>query len=167
MRIPTTRWGLFDAYVVVGWVFLFRLRFPLGAWSWPALRAWFHPWLVVGGGYLLLTLLSPGPPLHQDILAWLVFQGIVVGPTEEILFRGLIQTTLNRVIGRTLGRLRWGTIVAAFAFGLAHLANLLYQPLTDTLGQIAFATVVGGFSATTMIGHRISGAPPYFIVSLI
>ena len=135
---------------VGGWVLIFRLRFPLGGLSWQALRGWFGPWFIVGGLYLLLALVSPGPPLRHAILAGLIFQGVVVGPTEEVLFRGLIQTTLNRVIGGAIpfGRLRWGTIVAALTFGLAHLASLPHQSLGDTLAQVAFAAVVG-----LVLGH--------------
>jgi|GEM_PF-2711105 len=150
--------GIATAYLTHGWylaivgfwVLVLGRRFPVGRLSCQSLRGWFRPWLVVGGLDLLLTLASPGPPLRQAVLPTLAFQGVVVGPAEEFLFRGLMQTALNHAMprpGPPLG-LRRGTLWAALAFGLLHLGNLWYQPLGVTLEQGLFAFVVG-----LVLGH--------------
>ncbi len=97
---------------IVGfWVWILGRRFPLGRLSRQGLSGWFRPWILVGTLYLVLVLLSPGPPAHHAIVSLLIFQGVVVGPTEELLFRGLIQTAMNHSImaSPVWGSLRLGT----------------------------------------------------------
>lgn len=136
--------------IVSLWVVVFRQRFSIGRFTGGSLRGWLLPWIIVGGLNLVLDLQGAGLVVHRDVLAWIVFEGLVVGVAEEWLFRGLIQTTLNRVIGGAgvLGRLRWGTIIAALIFGLSHLGNLTVQPLGETLQQGMFATIIG-----VILGH--------------
>ncbi len=136
---------------IVGfWVWILGRRFPLGRLSRQGLSGWFRPWILVGTLYLVLVLLSPGPPAHHAIVSLLIFQGVVVGPTEELLFRGLIQTAMNHSImaSPVWGSLRLGTIGTALVFGLAHVGNLWYQPLSLTIGQASFAFVIG-----LILGH--------------
>ncbi len=132
------------------WVLVFRQQFPIGRLTRQSLRGWFGPWIIVGGLNLIIALQGSGLKVHHAVIAWLVFEGIVVGPVEELLFRGLIQTTLNRVIGgeRLFGRIRWGTILATLTFGLAHLANLSHQSLGVTIQQVIFAMITG-----LVLGH--------------
>lgn len=131
--------------IVTVWVFVFRQRFPVGRLTRQSLRGWFGPWIIVGGLNLIIALQGSRLAVHHAVIAWLVFEGIVVGPVEEWLFRGVVQTTLNRVIGGAglFGRIRWGTIVATLTFGLVHLANLSHQSLSVTLQQVIFATLTG------------------------
>ena len=70
------------------------------------------------------------------LIAELVFLAVAVGPTEDLLFRGLIQTGLHRSMGL------WGTVIGALLFGLFHLINLGYQPLGATLQQVFTAIVI-------------------------
>ncbi len=130
--------------IVAFWVFVFRQRFPVGRLSWRSLHGWLGPWIIVGGLNLLIDL-QGADAVHHAVLAWLIFEGVVVGPVEELLFRGLIQTSLNRVMGGAglFGRIRWGTIVAALTFGFAHLVNVSHQSLGATLQQVAFAALIG------------------------
>lgn len=58
----------------------------------------------------------------------LIFYGIFLGPGEEILFRGFIESRLNQSFPGSwifFGvRWGWGVIMSAFFFGLFHLLNL-------------------------------------------
>jgi len=46
---------------------------------------------------------------------------IIVGPCEEILFRGFMQRGLVRVVGD-----RWGILITAFLFAIIHLVALVF-----------------------------------------
>jgi membrane protease YdiL (CAAX protease family) len=140
------------AAIALVWFFLLDRRFPIGKFDNRALR----PWYVVALILILLNLgeavaSPPGAgtrlPNRLTLLGELVFAALVVGPTEELLFRGLIQTSLNRSIGASMAikrwRLRWGTIGAAVAFGLFHLINLGHQGLGATLEQVFAAVLIG------------------------
>ena len=96
-------------------------------------------------------------PDLPKLTAQLVFLAFVVGPTEELLFRGLIQTALNGphpapLRGRGNGpargegwRVQRGTVIGAILFGLFHLINLAYQSVGSTLQQVLTAFVIGLF----------------------
>lgn len=90
--------------------------------------------------------LTPG-----SIGAWLLFEGIVVGPTEEIPFRGLLQTFLMQ---RTSGRVRFwkydlhvAGVVLALLFALAHLTSFWTESLSVAIGQQIYAFAFGIFYA--------------------
>jgi membrane protease YdiL (CAAX protease family) len=137
------------AAIALGWFFLLGRRFPIGSLK-RRMRPWYIAALVLIAVNVAETLgsLPVAKPslLHSlpTLLAELVFLALVVGPTEEMLFRGLIQTGLNASLGvRSLWRLRWGTVIAALLFGLFHFINLAYQPLGTTLLQVFTAIVIG------------------------
>ncbi len=90
---------------------------------------------------------------------------LVVGPGEELLFRGVIQTRLDQAFGRPWrvfgADLGWGWVIASCLFGLAHLlspaafghggwalwttvAGLLFGYLRAKSGSIVASTVVHG-----------------------
>src|SRR5207244_10654079 len=64
-----------------------------------------------------------------------------------LLFRGVIQTSLNRSIHAAMRwrgwRLPLGTLFAAVLFGLFHLVNIGFQPLAATLDQVAVGIALG------------------------
>ena len=72
----------------------------------------------------------------------ILFNGILVGVSEEFLFRGQIQTGLNNSIKSTvhIGRvnLRLGTILATVAFAGFHFANL-----PNLLFALIFGLLIG------------------------
>jgi membrane protease YdiL (CAAX protease family) len=139
------------AVIALAWYFWLGRRFPVGALARRELLPWSVLWLVAVALNTLLafsapldTVRLPAPPL---LAADLLLVALVVGPTEEAVFRGLVQTGINgslhrelRVLGLTL---RWGTVLAAVVFGLSHLVNLSYQALGPTVGQVLTATVIG------------------------
>ena len=110
----------------------------------------------------------PRPVTTANILGNLTFQWIVVGLSEETMFRGLIQTYLMRNLE---GRVRFhghdlhmGTVVGAVIWGLFHFINILIMPLGPVLLTVALTIVAGllmgyayqetGSLLTTMIVHN-------------
>jgi uncharacterized protein len=82
-----------------------------------------------------------------NITGWLVFEFVYVGFTEEIPFRGLLQTFLMQ---RTTGRIRIGKydmhaagVVLAVLFALAHAGNFWTRPLWAALAQQGYAIALG------------------------
>ena len=76
-----------------------------------------------------------------DVILGLMLSAIVIGPLlEEVLFRGLLQTWLLTVFGRS-GAGRWATLgVAAALFGLTHLGATSWHALP---GLMALGLVLG------------------------
>jgi membrane protease YdiL (CAAX protease family) len=139
------------AAIALAWYFWLGRRFPVGTLSRRELLPWSVLWLLAVVVNALQAFSSPphaiqlaAPPL---LAAELVFLALVVGPTEELLFRGLVQTGINGSVSRELQllgwRLRLGTVLAALVFGLWHLVNLTFQPLGPTVEQVLIAIVIG------------------------
>lgn len=140
------------AAIALTWFFLLGRPFPIGGLDQRQLRPWYVVALVAIAVNVVAVIASPpaghlhlpGPP---TLAAQLVFLAFVVGPTEELLFRGLIQTSLDGSIHARVSLRRWplhlGTVVAAILFGLFHLVNLGYQPLAATLEQVLIAIFIG------------------------
>jgi membrane protease YdiL (CAAX protease family) len=94
---------------------------------------------------------TPPPPSHPLTLAsiagWSFFEGVYVGPTEEILFRSLLIGYLSvampgaiRVGGFAVS---WAALVSALLFAFGH-----YQPIWwQALFQMTYAFVLGIFYA--------------------
>jgi membrane protease YdiL (CAAX protease family) len=139
------------AAIALSWYFWLGRRFPVGTLSRRELRPWYVLWLLAVVGTAVQAFSSPPHALHLPapplLAAELVFLALVVGPTEELLFRGLIQSGLNGSVSGELQlfgwRLRLGTVLAAIFFGLWHLVNLPFQPLGATVEQVLTAAVVG------------------------
>jgi membrane protease YdiL (CAAX protease family) len=140
------------AAIALTWFFLLGRRFPVGGLNAARLRPWFVVGLILVGINVIATIASPPGaglriPKPPTLVAQLVFLAFVVGPTEELLFRGLIQTSLNASIQARVWLRSWslglGTAIAAVLFGLFHLMNVAYQPLGETLQQALTAIVIG------------------------
>ena len=110
----------------------------------------------------------PRPVTTCSILGNMTFQWIVVGLSEEILFRGLIQTHLMKhlegqveILGHSL---HTGTVIGALFWGIFHLVNILVMPLGPVVFVVVLTTVAGlamgyayqqtGSVLTTMIVHN-------------
>jgi len=113
--------------------------------------------------------------------AWLFFEGIYVGPTEEIPFRGLLQTYLMR---RTSGRVRlWNYdihvagVILALLFALAHLTSFWTENFWLALGQQIYAFALGilyaywreksGSLLAPILGHNMSDGVEYVLMFLM
>jgi uncharacterized protein len=123
----------------------------------------------------LPSLLAHKPPESYaltlaNVGGWLSFDFIYVGFTEEIPFRGLLQTFLMQ---RTTGRIRIGSydmhaagVVLAVLFAFAHAANFRMRPFWFALGQQIYAIALGilyaywreksGSLTASILGHNFS-----------
>ncbi len=129
------------AAIALGWFFLLGRRFPIGSFK-RGMRPWYIAALVLSAVSVGETVASPPSagfhvPALPTLIAQLVFLAFVVGPTEEVLFRGLIQTGLRQSLGR------WGIVIGALLFGFFHLINLVSQPLGATALQVVTAIAIG------------------------
>lgn len=120
--------------------------------------------------------LTPG-----SIGAWLFFEGIYVGPTEEIPFRGLLQTFLMQ---RTSGWVRFSKyemhvagVILAVLFAFAHLTSFWTENFWIALGQQIYAFALGilyaywreksGSLLAPIIGHNASDGVEYVLMFLM
>jgi hypothetical protein len=116
--------------------------------------------------------LAPG-----SVAGWLFFEGIYVGPTEEILFRSLL---VGYLIAALPGKLRlgrfemsWAGVIVAAIFALAHAANFLTRPSWAAGGQQVYAFALGVLYAywfeksrsvvAPIVGHNVSDVTEYAI----
>jgi membrane protease YdiL (CAAX protease family) len=116
----------------------------------------------------------PQPVTAVNVAGRMTFQWIVVGLSEETMFRGLIQTYLmERLEGhvRLMGHdFHIGTVIGAIFWGGFHILNVLIMPLGPVLLLVALTTAIGlilgyayqrtGSLLTTIIMHNtIFGVP--------
>jgi hypothetical protein len=90
---------------------------------------------------------APHPLGARSLAGWSLFEGVYVGPTEEILFRSLLVGYLAAEFPGAirLGRLTlsWATIIAAVLFGLAHLPGNLGAPWWSNFFSVTYACALG------------------------
>lgn len=83
----------------------------------------------------------------KNVWGWAVFEGIYVGPTEEIPFRALLVTYLATTMPGKLhiGRfnMNWAGIIVALLFALAHLSTFGMVNWVDALIQQFYALAWG------------------------
>ena len=134
------------AAIALSWFLLLGRRFPIGRLN-QHMRPWYTVALFLIAVNAVGVVASLPPRLHipgmPTLTAQLVFLAFVVGPTEELLFRGLIQTALNGPATHEGWRVQGGTVIGAMLFGLYHLLNLAYQSPGATLQQVLTAFVIG------------------------
>ena len=181
------------ALALIAWVS--KGSFSAYGLQWPKHRHYVPSALLWGAAFgVLMTLvdyfpqiLNHTPPPENlslasaNIGAWLVFQGIFVGPTEEIPFRGLLQTYLMQ---RTSGRVRlWGYdmhvagVILAILFALAHLSSFWTENFWLALGQQIYAFALGilyaywreksGSLLAPILGHNMSDGVEYVLMFLM
>lgn len=100
---------------------------------------WVPPILVVLG---ILTRIAgvEWDRLPTDLIVAIALAGILVGYTEEILFRGIVLRSL-RTDGRSEAH---AAIYTTIGFGLMHLLNIVNgAPVIGTFGQVALAAISG------------------------
>ena len=162
---------------------------------WPKQRRYVLSALLCGAAFgLLMTFVDYFPQILRHIPppdnlaltpgsigAWLFFQGIYVGPIEEIPFRGLLQTFLMQ---RTSGRVRFwkyemhvAGIILALLFALAHLTSFWTENFWLAFGQQIYAFALGilyaywreqsGSLLAPIIGHNMSDGVEYILMFLM
>lgn len=113
---------------------------------------------------ILVNHLSSGPPPPEmSLRPWMMILYFVVGAAtqEEVIFRGLLQTTLARQISGALSffgtSLSYATIIVALLFGLLHMA---VNPVTAVA-----AFVLGLLSGE--LRHRSGSLLPAMLVHAV
>jgi membrane protease YdiL (CAAX protease family) len=83
----------------------------------------------------------------RNVAGWLVFEGVWVGPTEEIPFRSLLVAYLAATMP---GQLRLGRfsvsgagVIVSLLFCFAHLESFWSRPWPLALGQQLYAFALG------------------------
>ena len=122
---------------------------------------------------------DPGFPLTTaNVAGWLFFEGVYVGPTEEIPFRALLVTYLATTMpGKLrLGRfeMNWAGVIVALMFALLHATNFNLRAWPMALGQQIYAFILGVLYAywleksqsivAPVIGHNVSDVVEYAIL---
>jgi membrane protease YdiL (CAAX protease family) len=120
-----------------------------------------------------------GYPLTPGSAAgWLVFEGLYVGPTEEIPFRSMLVPFLMAMLPARvrLGRfeMHWAGIIVALIFALLHVTSFASRPWPIALGQQAYALALGilyaywleksGSILAPIVGHNASDGVEYILL---
>ncbi|TFG07286.1 MAG: CPBP family intramembrane metalloprotease [Promethearchaeota archaeon] len=80
------------------------------------------------------------------LILMVIMMLVIVGPTEEILFRGFMQRGLVRTIGEF-----WGIIITAFIFAIIHLVALLFYLITPVVFFILFVLLFVPYLAISLM----------------
>jgi CAAX protease family protein len=118
------------------------------------------------------------PLTRGHVGAWLFFEGVYVGPTEEIPFRALLVTYLATTMPARLrlGRynMLWAGIVVAVIFALLHATSFDTRHWPQALGQQVYAFALGVLYAywleksrsivAPIVGHNVSDVVEYLIL---
>lgn len=163
----------------------YGLHWPRGkSYIWPAILwgTFFGVLMTVvdyAPQWLTHTKPDPGFPLTSaNIWGWSVFEGIYVGPTEEIPFRALLVTYLAVTMpGKVrIGRfnMNWAGVIVALIFALLHANNFDMRHWPQALGQQCYAFALGILYAywleksksvvAPIIGHNFSDLVEYLIL---
>jgi membrane protease YdiL (CAAX protease family) len=171
-----------------GHVFYYGLQWPRGKHYALSALAWgaFFGVLMTVVDYFPQILKHMPPPENLSlapvsVAAWLFAEAIYVGPTEEIPFRGLLQTFLMQ---RTSGQVRlWkfemhvAGVILALLFALAHVTSFWSEPFWPALGQQVYGFALGvlyaywreksGSLLAPIIGHNLSDGVEYALMFLM
>jgi hypothetical protein len=118
------------------------------------------------------------PLTPSNVWGWLFFEGVYVGPTEEIPFRALLVTYLAATMPGKLhiGRfnMNWAGIIVAVVFALLHATNFSLRAWPEALGQQFYAFALGVLYAywleksksvvAPIIGHNVGDVVEYIIL---
>jgi len=159
---------------------------------WPPGKTYIWPAILWGSFFgVLMTLVDYAPQLlaHTkpnpsfpltpgNIGGWLFFEGVYVGPTEEIPFRALLVTFLATTMPGKLhiGRfnMNWAGIIVALIFALLHAGNFDTRHWPEALGQQFYAFALGVLYAywleksksvvAPIVGHNVSDVVEYLLL---
>jgi membrane protease YdiL (CAAX protease family) len=116
----------------------------------------------------------PQPVNLVNVLGNLGFQWIIVGLSEETMFRGLIQTyfmeNLEGYVNIADHRIHIGTVIGALFWGGFHIINVLNMPLSSAVLTVLITAPIGvllgygyqrtGSLLTTILVHNtLFGVP--------
>lgn len=163
----------------------FGLHLPRGKSYVPAALMW-------GAAFgVLMTLVDYAPELlagvkpHLDyplttrnVGGWLFFEGVYVGPTEEIPFRSLLVTylaaTMPGKVRLSRFEMNWAGVIVALIFALLHATNFDVRAWPMALGQQIYAFALGVLYAywleksqsvlAPIVGHNMGDVIEYAIL---
>jgi hypothetical protein len=158
---------------------------------WPRGKSYIGPAILWGLFFgLLMTVVDYAPQIfvhggphpaisssRGEIWGWTFFEGLYVGPTEEIPFRALLVTYL---IAAMPGKLRlgrfemsWAGVIVAVIFALLHATSFATRHWPQALGQQLYAFALGVLYAywleksrsvvAASIGHNVGDVVEYLI----
>jgi membrane protease YdiL (CAAX protease family) len=184
---------LLIAVALIAW--LSRGNFSEYGLQWPTHRHYAPSAVLWGAAFgLLMTAVDYFPQIlrhlpppdnfsltPRSVGAWLFFEWIFVGPTEEVPFRGLLQTFLMQ---RSSGRIRvWkyemhvAGVILALLFALAHLTSFWTENFWIALGQQIYAFALGilyaywreksGSLLAPIVGHNVGDGVEYALMFLM
>jgi CAAX protease family protein len=195
-RGPTLPWlysqHLFQTLLALVAIFVIKRFMPFDAGlRWPPAKTFIWPAILWGAFFgVLMTVVDYAPDLlarrpmdlgfpitRDNVIGWTFFEGVYVGPTEEILFRSLLVGYLLAAMPAKLrlGRFEmgWAGIIVAAVFAFAHIANLIAHPSWASAGQQLYAFALGVLYAywfeksrsvvAPIIGHNVSDVVEYAI----
>jgi membrane protease YdiL (CAAX protease family) len=127
------------------WYFVLKKRFPVGKLSLGSFRLWLPAWIIMLAIAVPLDVLTSQKTslagfTSLAIVMNLLFNGVIVGVSEEFVFRGQVQTGLNNSVKETVklgkGSVRLGTILTATVFAALHLQNVYSIPFAFVFGIV-------------------------------
>lgn len=121
------------------------------------------------------------PLTTANVVGWVGFEGLYVGPTEEILFRSLLVTYLAATMPgkvRLAGYdMNGAGLVVALIFALAHFGSFFSDPFWLASGQFLYAFALGvlyaywleksGSVLAPIVGHNVSDGVEYALLFLM
>jgi len=159
---------------------------------WPRGKTYIGPALLWGTLFgVVMTLVDYAPQIishtrpdlgfvltPSNLPGWLLFEGVYVGPTEEIPFRALLVTYLATTMPATVkvGRfeMSWAGVIVALIFALLHATSFDTRAWPQALGQQFYAFALGVLYAywleksrsvvAPVIGHNAGDLVEYLIV---
>jgi hypothetical protein len=129
-----------------------KKRFPIGKLSGKTIQQWLPSWIILLAiaipvaifSAILFGKMSLAGFTPLSLIMNLLFVSVLVGISEEFVFRGQVQTGLNNSLKKTLklgkGSIRLGTILAALAFAALHFPDISSIPFA-----LVFGILVGHF----------------------
>jgi hypothetical protein len=195
-RGPTLPWlysqHLFQTLLALIAIFAIKRFMPFDAGlRWPEGKTYVGPAILWGAFFgVLMTVVDYAPDLlarrpmdlgfpitSANVIGWTFFEGVYVGPTEEILFRSLLVGYLFAALPTRLrlGRFEmgWAGVIVAAVFAFAHFASFLTRPSFAAAGQQLYAFALGVLYAywfeksrsvvAPIVGHNVSDVVEYAI----
>jgi membrane protease YdiL (CAAX protease family) len=91
------------------------------------------------------------PLLEQSSWSEIGLISLSAGVSEEMLFRGVFQTSIGSMLG-----MPWGLVLASLLFGLFHPISLTYMIIIAILGlYLGAVLILGGNLLTGMVVHTL------------
>jgi membrane protease YdiL (CAAX protease family) len=127
------------------WYVALKKRFPVGKLSGSGLQPWLPAWAIMLAIAVPLDVLTSQKAslagyTSLAVVMNLLFNGVLVGVSEEFVFRGQVQTGLNNSVTGTVrlgkGSVRLGTILTAVVFAALHLQNVISIPFAFVFGVV-------------------------------